>query len=186
MSNKRQAPKGKKINPHFWVFCEGETEEAYIRHLRSEYRLPFEIIPKIAGCDISSRYIQSYKKGKPVHKKDKDFLVYDADVTEVLDRLKKIPSVILITSNPAIEIWFLLHYKNQTTYITEDECIRQLSNRNQNNYKKGIIDEPLKSRLREKCFEACCRSRSLTLYENPSSNIHVFIEVLEKAKQEKM
>jgi hypothetical protein len=67
MSSKRKAPKGKKINPHFWVFCEGETEEAYIRHLRLEYRLPVEIIPKIAGCDISTRYIQSYKKDKPGH-----------------------------------------------------------------------------------------------------------------------
>lgn len=26
MRSKRQATKGKSINPHFWVFCEGETE----------------------------------------------------------------------------------------------------------------------------------------------------------------
>ena len=63
MSSERQASKGKKINPHFWVFCEGKTEEAYIRFLRSEYRLPVEIVTKIAGCDISERYIRSYKKG---------------------------------------------------------------------------------------------------------------------------
>jgi len=67
MSSKRKASKGKKINPHFWVFCEGETEEAYIRYLRSEYRLPVDIISKISGCDISRRYIQSYKRGKPIH-----------------------------------------------------------------------------------------------------------------------
>jgi len=73
MGSKRTQSRGKKINPHFWVFCEGETEEAYVRFLRSEFRLPVEIIPKIAGCDIDSRYIQSSKKGQPVHPKDKDF-----------------------------------------------------------------------------------------------------------------
>ena len=185
MSSKRQASKGKRINPHFWVFCEGETEEAYIRFLHTEYRLPVEIVPKIAGCNISSRYIQSYKKGKPQHEKDIDFLVYDANVPEVLERLKKISSTLLITSNPAIELWFLLHCKNQTANITEDECIRQLSNRKPNNYKKGVIDEPLQNKLREKCTDACRRSKSLTLFENPSTNMHVFVEALENAKKEK-
>lgn len=50
MSNRgRNASRGKKINPHYWVFCEGETEEAYVRHLRTEYRLPIEIVPKYRG-----------------------------------------------------------------------------------------------------------------------------------------
>lgn len=88
MRGRRKAPKRKKINPHFWVFCEGETEESYVRFLRSEYRLPVEIITKIAGSDISLRYIQSYKKGKPIHKKDRDFLIYDSNVPEILEKLK--------------------------------------------------------------------------------------------------
>jgi len=101
--------------------------------------------------------------------------------------LKAISSAILITSNPAIELWFLLHYKNQTTHITEDECIRQLCNRNHNNhYKKGVIDAPLKNKLREKCSEACNRSKTLTLHNNPSTNMHYFVEALENAKKEKM
>jgi hypothetical protein len=62
--SRRAESKRKTIKPHFWVFCEGETEEAYVQFLRSEYRLPIEIVSKIAGSDISIRYIQSYKKGK--------------------------------------------------------------------------------------------------------------------------
>lgn len=184
MKSKRQASKGKKINPHFWVFCEGETEEAYIRFLRSEYRLSLEIIPKIAGSSISSNYIKSYKKDKPTHKKDKDFLIYDSDVPEVLEKLKKIESVHLITSNPAVELWFLLHYKNQTANITEEDCIRELSNRNRNNYKKGKMDIPLKNKLKDKYEEACSRSKRLNLYNNPSTNMHTFIEALKTAKNE--
>lgn len=95
MKSKRIASKGKKINPHFWVFCEGETEEAYIRFLRSEYRLPIEIIPKIAGCDVS---------------------------------------------------------------------------------------ELLKAKLRDKCSEACSRSKRLTLYRNPSTNMHDLIEAIKNVK----
>ncbi len=182
MRSKRHISKGKRINPHFWVFCEGETEEAYIRLLRSEYRLPVEIIPKIAGSRIDSRFINSFKKGTPQHEKDKDFLIYDADVSEILERLKRVPEVVLIISNPTIELWFLLHYKTQTTYITEDECIKQLSNRNKNRYRKGFIDEMLKCKLLDKTKEACCRSKSLILFENPSSNIHIFIEALDKVK----
>jgi len=29
MGRGRKPSKGKKIRPHFWVFCEGQTEEAY-------------------------------------------------------------------------------------------------------------------------------------------------------------
>ena len=183
MRSRRQTSKGKKINPHFRVFCEGETEEAYICFLRSEYRLPVEIIPKIAGCDISIRYIKSYKKGKPIHAKDKDFLIYDADVPEILNKLKEIETAVLVASSPAVEIWFLLHYKYQTAHITEDECIRELSNRNRNSYKKGLIDNILKNKLKEKCMDACNRSKRLELYNNPSTNMHIFIETLENTKK---
>jgi len=30
MKSKSKASTGKRINPHYWVFCEGETEEAYL------------------------------------------------------------------------------------------------------------------------------------------------------------
>lgn len=184
MTNKRKASIGKKINPHFWVFCEGETEEAYVRLLRSKYRLPIEIIPKIARLAINYRYIKSFKKDKPVHDKDRDFLMYDGDVSCVLANLRNIRSVTLIVSNPSIELWFLLHYKNQTAQITTEECIHELENRNRVIYLKGILDTNLKNKLTDKFPEACKRSKQLTLYENPSSNMHIFIEILEAVKKE--
>ncbi|MBK9291916.1 MAG: RloB domain-containing protein [Bacteroidetes bacterium] len=186
MGNKRNASRGKKINPHFWVFCEGKTEEAYVIFLRSLYRLPIEVVPKISGSDINIRYIESYKRNKPTHEKDRDFLIYDADILHIIEKLRNIPNVNLIISNPAIELWFLLHYKNQITSISAAECVRQLENRNKNTYKKGLIDEQLKTRLKEKYKEACNRARQLRLFENPSTNMFLFIEALESAKQEKL
>ena len=183
MNRKRSASKGKKINPHFWVFCEGATEEAYVCFLRSRYRIPAEIVTKISGSKISEGEIKKYKQGKPQHEKDIDFLIYDADVQDTLIRLRSICAVTLITSNPSIELWFLIHYKTQTAHISTSECIKELRNRNRNNYRKGILDERLRARLAGHYSEACKRAEKLTLYENPSSNMFLIIEAMEEAKK---
>lgn len=184
MGRKRAAPKGKKINPTFWVFCEGKTEEAYIALLRSKYRVPIEIVPKVLGNKINEHLIKRIKKERPVHEKDKDFLVYDADVPEILEKLKRIRNVTLIASNPAIELWFLLHYKNQTSNISSRECTREISNRLRKEYKKGTIEGALEAKLLENCQKACKRAKNLELYENPSSNMYFLIETLEEEKGE--
>lgn len=185
MASKRSASKGKKINPHFWVFCEGKTEEAYISCLRSKYRIPIDIVSKIVGNKITDRFIREYKRGKPIHEKDKDFLIYDADVPEILDRLRGINTAMLIASNPCMELWFLLHYKNQTASISSQDCIRELSKRNRNSYQKGVIDKNLEAKLTENLTKACERASHLILFNNPSSNMNVFINELEQAKRNK-
>lgn len=181
MGRERRAPRGKKIRPHFWVFCEGETEEAYVKFLRSEYRIPIDIVPKVAGSSISNKFINNYKKGKPVHEKDMDFLMYDGDVKEILDKLLTIESVTVIVSTPSIELWFLLHYKNQKAEISTNECIKELCNRNKERYKKGLIDKKLFQKLQTKQEEASIRAKKLKLYNNPSTNMYEFIEKIEAA-----
>ena len=103
-------------------------------------------------------------------------------MTATLEKLKAIKTAELIASNPSIELWFLLHYKNQTGAVTTIECIKELSNRNRNTYKKGVIDTQLASKISESCKKACERAKPLEIYNNPSSNMYVFIEELEKAK----
>jgi hypothetical protein len=184
MANKRAPSKRKKINPHFWVFCEGETEESYVCFLRSKYRLPIEIVPKIVGNKITPKLIRNSKQNNPTHPKDRDFLMYDADVPEVLEKLRKIDFAELIISNPCIELWFLLHYKNQTAHITTSECIKEVSNRNRNTYKKGTIDNHLEARLTQNCFKAVERTLKLKLYDNPSTSMYQFLLELEKSKKD--
>lgn len=184
MGRKRQPPKNKKIKPHFWVFCEGKTEETYVCFLRSKYRIPIEIIPKVIGSNIDEKLIKRHKRGKPIHEKDIDFLLYDADVIEVLNRLKSIKSAKLLASNPSIELWFLLHYKNQTANISSNDCISELSKRNNNDYKKGVIDCKLKAKLNGRQNEACKRAKQKELFNNPSSSIYLLIEILEDYKKQ--
>jgi hypothetical protein len=154
--------------------------------LRSKYRIPIEIVSKVAGTRISKDYITRYKQGKPKDDKDRNFLIYDADVPETLSRLKSVVDALLLASNPSIELWFLLHYKNQTASITTKECVKELSNRNKTNYQKGVIDKKLVEKLNGKCSDACKRAKALTLYENPSTNLNKFVEILEETSNQKL
>lgn len=154
--------------------------------LRSKYRIPIEIITKVSGNRINKNYIARCKQGKPQDEKDKDFLIYDADVTGMIEKLKSINDAILLVSNPSIELWFLLHYKNQTASITTKECIKELSNRNKNRYQKGVIDKKLEEKLKGKCVDACKRAKALVLLENPSTNLNELIEILEETSKQRI
>ena len=179
------SPRGKRIRPHFWVFCEGKTEEAYVFFLRSKYRIPIEIVPKIVGHSIDKRFIMNYKKGKPIHKKDTDFLIYDADIPEVLEKLKNIKTATLLASNPSIELWFLLHYKNQVAFISTNDCIKEINNRNHNTYNKGKIDNKLGEKLNNKILDASKRTKKLSAHKNPSSDMYKLVEILEDLRKDK-
>jgi len=108
--------------------------------------------------------------------------MYDLDAPKMLDRLQKIDDTILLASNPCIEFWFLLHFKNHTAEIDSNSCVREISNRFKN-YKKGLIDEKLKSKLLENTKEAVKRAKNFTNYQNPSSTVYLLIESLEEIKQ---
>ncbi len=171
MSKSRRISKKRTINPKFWIFCEGKTEKVYVEYLRAKYRLPVKVIPKIAGQKINNKIINKHITQKEKHTKDKVFLLYDADDRNVLRRLQQINNVILLASNPSIELWFLLHYKNQTANITTERCIRELSNRNRREYQKGILDDSLKKYLDANEDKACKRAKKTSLFRNPSTNI---------------
>ena len=183
MARKRGKPRGKKINPTLFIFCEGDTEVAYINLLKSIYRIQsIQIRSNIGGNNITSEYITKYKKGKPTHEKDLNFLMYDIDVSRIIERLNKIDNCTLLLSNPCIELWFLLHYKNQTANIDCKKCCNEMKNRNRV-YKKGAIDKKLKEKLSSKMKDAIKRAKNLTENDNPSSTMYKFIETLDELKR---
>ena len=182
MSRRSRVSKGKKIRPTFFVFCEGETEEQYIAYLRSKYRIPIVLDAKIAGNRITSKYIQNYKQGKPVHEKDRDFLVYDIDVTQMLERLQKIPNTELIASNPCFELWLLLHFQEQKGELNTRACEAKLAG-HAGNYKKGEINRKLRKQLDDKQEKALNRACKLKVYHNPSTLVQNLIKAIEKARE---
>ena len=138
MASKRRRYRTRKINPTYYVFCEGKTEEAYVNLLKSHFRLASIVIKsKVSGSNVSSDEIEKYRSYKETHEKDKVFLMYDGDISTVVDRLMQIDDAEKLISTPCIELWFLLHFKNQATTTSCKDCIQYLSNRAQ--YRKGKI-----------------------------------------------
>ena len=182
MGRKRKPSKGKKIKPTFFVFCEGKTEELYVKFLKSQFRIPIEIDSKIAKNGISEKYINGYKKDKYTHLKDKTFLLYDLDAPKMLEKLQSIKNTTLLVSNPCIELWYLLHYREQNAEITCKSCNQELVKVN-GKYSKTSIDEKLKEILSSKQLKAWHRAEKLNPFQNPSSTIYLLLKSLIEAKK---
>ena len=165
------------MKPNFFVFCEGETEIAYVKFLRSLYRAPIQVIPKKGKSNISEEYIERSKNEYVRTEQDKVFLMYDLDVDGMLEHLQKIPNAELLVSNPCIELWFLLHYKEQKSELTTDKCILKYQKVSRG-YKKGVLSEEEKNVFAENRELAVDRARKLAEYQNPSTTIFKLLEKL--------
>ena len=165
------------MKPNFFVFCEGETEIAYVKFLRSLYRAPIQVIPKKGKSNISEDYIERSKNEYVRTGKDKVFLMYDLDVDGMLEHLQKIPNAELLVSNPCIELWFLLHYQEQKLVISSDKCIQKYQKVSKG-YKKGVLSEEEKKVLAENKELAVERAKKQVDYKNPSTTIFKLLEEL--------
>ena len=177
MGRKARRSKGKQMKPNFFVFCEGETEIAYVKFLRSLYRAPIQVITKKGKSNISEDFIVKSKNEYVQTEQDKVFLMYDLDVDGMLEQLQKIPNAELLVSNPCMELWFLLHHQDHKSEISSDRCIKKLQ-KFSNEYKKGILSEEEKTFLAEKKDLAIERAKNMIGYQNPSSTVYKLLEKL--------
>lgn len=160
MGRKTRTSKGKTMKPNFFVFCEGETEIAYVKFLRSIYRVPIQIITKKSDPNISNKYIDNCKKDYVTTSKDMTFLMFDLDVEGLLERLQKIDNAILLVSNPCIEFWFLLHYEECKSEISTTNCIKRVL-KHTDKYSKGKLTEAEKQVLTANIAVATARAKGV-------------------------
>lgn len=177
MGRKIRLSKEKQMKPNFFVFCEGKTEIAYIKFLRSLYRVPIQVIPKKGRSNISKDDIENSKRDYVTTNQDKTFLMFDLDVAGVLEHLQKIPDAELLVSNPCVELWFLLHYQEQKSKLTSKKCIQKLQSFTKD-YKKGVLSEEEKNVLAANRDVAIKRAKLLEEYDNPSTTIYRLLELL--------
>ncbi len=170
------------MNPTFFVFCEGKTEAAYVDLLRRTFRVPVEIIAKVSDSNISKPYIDRCKRERFTTQNDKTFLMFDLDVPGMLEHLKKIKDAVLLLSNPCIEYWFVLHYKDTNKELSSSECLAMLRSFDPD-YVKGTFSTTMKKGLIDLIEEATNRSKSKVAYTNPSSTIHLLTDEIIKYKQ---
>lgn len=178
MGRQIRKSKGKTMKPNFFVFCEGESEVVYISHLRSQYRVPIQIIPRKSDSNISDRYIDNCKREYVTTKNDKTFLMFDLDVDGMLEHLQSIRGAILLVSNPCIELWYLLHFEKCNAELTQNACLKKLK-RHLEHYAKGTLALNERQRLSDKTSEATARAKVLETYKNPSTTIYKMIDLLE-------
>ena len=177
MGRKARISKGKQMKPNFFVFCEGETEIAYVKFLRSLYRAPIQVIPKKGKSNISEDFIVKSKNEYVQTEQDKIFLMYDLDVDGMLEQLQKIPNAELLVSNPCVELWFLLHYQEQKTEISSEKCIKKLQKVSKE-YKKGTLSEEEKEAFAKNKELAIERAKKLAEFHNPSTMVYKLLEKL--------
>jgi hypothetical protein len=168
------------IRPTFFVFCEGESEEAYISYIRQKYRVPIEIRTKVAKNSINPAYVNRILRPIPKHEKDKLFLLYDLDVPDMLARLQSIGNAILLVSNPCLELWYILHTCNHAAEATSDQCLAQLVRISRETYRKGRICDRLRHELDTGENLARQRAKKLELYGNPSTSVYRLIDIIQE------
>lgn len=184
MARKERISRGKRMTPNYFVFCEGDTEIAYVELLRSYYRLPIHIIAKRTLLNITPALVRRCESAYIETKADKTFLMYDLDVPTMLERLRKVPDATLLCSNPCIEVWLLLHYTNQQSEISSHDRNVKLS-KYIKHYKKGKLEIPDQVYLMQNISIAIERAKKLREYTNPSSSVYLLIEDLENLKKAK-
>ena len=106
--------------------------------------------------------------------------MYDLDVQGVYEKLSSLDAVLLL-SHPCIELWFLLHSKDQKAELTVPECIKRLQPSDQVwcDYRKPLLSHKQRELLWENKTIATKRAKSLKDFENPSSTIYKLIEILD-------
>ena len=181
MARKERVSKGRTMMPNYFVFCEGDTEVAYIEMLRSFYRLPIHIIAKKTLQNITPSLVERCKSAYVQTKNDRTYLMYDLDIPSMLERLQKVVEATLLCCNPCFELWLLLHYTDQRTELSSCECVKRLTTYIRQ-YKKGALRADDRLYLLSSQKDAADRAKKLKEYHNPSSTVYRLIDDLEALK----
>jgi hypothetical protein len=113
------------------VFVEGErTEDGYFKHWGRQHRSevivnvhefkgadPLSLVTRAVAEQKQEQYEERHRRGPP---HDEIWCVFDVDahpkLTEAVE-LATTHNIKVAVSNPCFELWFILHYEDQTAHI---------------------------------------------------------------------
>ena len=181
MASKREKAPARHMRNIALVICEGETEENYLSILKIWYKSPIKVLSHIEGTKVTQRLIDSRTNELKISKRDKlkVFLMYDMDVPAINKKLLACKAEKLL-SNPCIELWLLLHAKNQKTALSTKEVLSELKKSDSiwRNYNKSSFTATQKEFLKQNKDLAISRATMLKELENPSSGIYQLLNIL--------
>ena len=190
--------KSKKV---ILVAFEGKnkTENNYF----SNYRLRDKdyIIKLVPGNEtdpinlVNKTIIKVKELGLNLEENDRAYCIFDTDLDERKNmqiikarKLAKKYHIIMITSNPCIELWFLLHFEYTTAWLSNNDVINKLK-KYYPKYEKNINIFP---EIKDKVFEAIKNAKKLESFQldnnkiigivdaNPSTEMYKIVEELIK------
>lgn len=180
------------------ISYEGETERRYFSNFSDRncnYRILRVLGNETDPVNLVKHVIEEIKsKGLDLNY-DKAFCIFDTDTNSMKDKqinealsLASENGIVLITSNPCIELWFLLHYEYTTAFFTNNGILKRLQNYF-SKYKKGYNIYP---DIEDKISNAINNSKKLEKYQisnhdtlnsvetNPYTGIYKIIEELNR------
>lgn len=188
-SLKRNAPT-QTIEKKILIACEGKkTEPKYFNAIRQDLRLPSEQVEVLSheGTDplgIVNAVVEARKKKKKEktwEKEDLAWAVFDGDEhiandpTNWHDAIQKAVSqkIHLAITNPNIEFWYLIHFRDHSASIERDKA-KELLKQHIPNYDKAgcYYPYPLKpltqdAIARAELLESLAKLDKLSKYSNP-------------------
>lgn len=187
----RRESLGRPVRPVILIVCEGEkTEPRYFASWRRRERINalVEIVPgNICGTD--PRRIVKYARDRVLAggvRYDQVWCVFDRDEHKYIERAFELAGMYglnLAFSNPNFELWFLLHFKNQTSPITRYATVRELR-KYLGRYKKSediyplLVERQAIAIRRARSLRSARRSGAGLARRNPFTNVDRLVEVL--------
>jgi len=108
------------------------------------------------------------------------FLMYDMDVPAVNEKILSCEAELLL-SNLCIEVWLLLHGKDQKTALSTKAALQELKKSDTvwNSYQKSSFTETQQAFLKENLETAVERAKQLKELQNPSSGVYKLVAILQ-------
>ena len=191
-----------------YIFCEGNTEEIYLKHFeRSDYNA--EIIPVDTGHTdakgivlFAKEHISKRDVGFRLELGDRGYCVFDSDPKSNTD-IKTVFNLLYgfedkglycIFSNPCFEVWFVLHFKEAPFGMNAKQMKQEIKDLVKDKYPQYKETIDIYQYLLPKQREALKRARLLrnaqkVVYDtvlshecNPYTNIFSFIDYMDTVK----
>ena len=130
----KRVKKGKKLKPNVMIFCEGETEEAYLRLIKRKYSaVNIKSKLKVKTCRRQGEALVEYAVSciRSMGKAERDnydlfYVMYDKDeqTTESIENAVRCaqrhrPEIKTIFSNECFELWLLLHFDEVNLHLKD-------------------------------------------------------------------
>lgn len=183
--SKRRRPQRRPLRRRFLIVCEGEqTEPNYFRRFRVNADI------RVVGTGRAPEGILNVAQEKKERGEfDEVWLVFDKDeidnatFNQVIVQAGNLGFRVAY-SNPAFELWYLLHFVYQHTALTRYDCQRRLTEYLGRSYRKNdptLYDALL--RYQEKALRNAQQLESIYPAHNPAQNnpstmVHRLVQAL--------